>query len=68
MKHKNFDHKPASERPPGRHRWKDNNMNLKEAEWEGVVDWIHVAQDTLFHAVCSFVLLLNLHCGFLRLF
>jgi hypothetical protein len=67
MKHQNFDHKPAGERPAGRHRWKDN-MNLKEAEWKGVVGWIHVAQDTLFHAVCSFLLKLNLQCGFLRLF
>jgi len=42
--------KPAGESQPGRHRWKDDNMSLKEAEWEGVVDWIHLAQDT---APCS---------------
>jgi len=37
----------------------DDNINLKEAKCEGAVDWIHLAQDTLLHAVCSFLLLLN---------
>jgi len=45
--------KPAGESPPGRQRWKDDNMDLKEAEWEGVVDWILLAQDT---ASCSMLI------------
>jgi hypothetical protein len=62
MKHQNFIIKP------GRHRWKDDNMNFKEAEQKGVVDWIHLAHDTLLQDIRSFLLLFNLQCRYLRLF